>query len=75
MSVGILYGNFKWGIIKINNIFVLFILQYPMLREVILYIEKKNGTPCLCSYYTVGDASCGGFYVIDNTRVTEYSHQ
>ena len=42
MSVGILYGNFKWGIIKINNIFVLFILQYPMLREVILYIGKKK---------------------------------
>ena len=38
MSVGILYGNFKCGIIKINNIFVLFIFQYPMLREVILYI-------------------------------------
>ena len=41
MSVGILCGNFKWGIIKNNNIFVLFILQYPLLREVILYIEKK----------------------------------
>ena len=74
MSVGILYGNFKWVIIKINNIFVLFILQYPMLREVILYIEK-NGTPCVCSYYTVVDATCGCFYVIDNTRITEYSHQ
>ena len=29
MSVGILYGNFKWGIIKINNIFVLFIFELP----------------------------------------------
>ena len=26
MSVGILYGNFKWGIIKINNIFVFLFL-------------------------------------------------
>ena len=49
MSVGILYGNFKWGIIKINNIFDLFILQYPMLREVILYIEKKM-EPHVCAH-------------------------
>ena len=48
MSVGILYGNFKWDIIKINNIFVLFILQYPMLREVILYIEKKKEWNPMC---------------------------